>query len=220
MVRDLETSGHALERLTRFEYKDANGRDHGQNVRHRAKEIMALLADPGELQAEREKAKANRAKYTGVSADDMRHGSGFGRSAGGGGGGAPRGAGPSAERPNLVSNVTNSVSSWVPGLEPAGGRHSTLAGASFADRSDASDSHIARHSPDWAPPPRHDDSHVISKRGGGGGAGTAPAAEDALAATQARIEALRVQEGRTEARPFDSGACRACSFGLLSRSLV
>ena len=88
-----------LERLQRFEYKDPNGRDHGANVRHRAQEIAQLVNDPAKVREEREKARANRAKYTGVSAADMRgggSGGGFGNDgrssfgSGGGGGGSRR----------------------------------------------------------------------------------------------------------------------------------
>ncbi|RMZ57716.1 hypothetical protein APUTEX25_001916 [Auxenochlorella protothecoides] len=42
VVRDVESSGGVLDRLTRFQFKDPNGKDHGQNVRHRAGEIVAL----------------------------------------------------------------------------------------------------------------------------------------------------------------------------------
>lgn len=41
-------------------------------MRHRAKEIMELIDDPVRLRDEREKAQANRNKYTGVAAEEVR----------------------------------------------------------------------------------------------------------------------------------------------------
>lgn len=44
-----------LTRLQDFEYKDKGGKDWGLNVRHRAKELGALVCDPERVCAERAK---------------------------------------------------------------------------------------------------------------------------------------------------------------------
>ncbi|CAL8467709.1 g7247 [Coccomyxa elongata] len=77
VVEELVSNLGVIEKLTFFEHKDANGKDWGLNVRQRAKELVALVNDPERMRAERQKAKANEAKYTGVSSDDLRSG-GFG----------------------------------------------------------------------------------------------------------------------------------------------
>lgn len=76
LADDVMASMSVLEKLQNFQYKDANGRDHGANVRHRASEIITLVSDPEKLAAEREKAKVNRSKYRGVSSSDIRSGYG------------------------------------------------------------------------------------------------------------------------------------------------
>ncbi|KAI3648073.1 hypothetical protein MP228_005927 [Amoeboaphelidium protococcarum] len=67
-----------------FKFVDEKGKDQGINVRHRAKEIVELVNDTERLSMERDKAAANRNKYTGVAADEVRSGSGgFGSASGG-----------------------------------------------------------------------------------------------------------------------------------------
>ena len=46
-----------IEKLTFFEYKDANMRDWGINVRQRAKELVALVGDTERLRTERQKVR-------------------------------------------------------------------------------------------------------------------------------------------------------------------
>ncbi|KAK9835022.1 hypothetical protein WJX81_005031 [Elliptochloris bilobata] len=91
VVEELVSNVGVVEKLTSFQHKDANGRDWGLNVRQRAKELAALVIDPDRIRAERQKAKANEKKYTGVSSEEARFGSFGGRSGGGangfGGGG-------------------------------------------------------------------------------------------------------------------------------------
>lgn len=58
----------------------------GVNIRHRATEISELVENPHRLEEERQKAAENKAKYTGVSASQMRAGAtGFGSSTRSGG---------------------------------------------------------------------------------------------------------------------------------------
>ncbi|KAL6777592.1 hypothetical protein ACKKBG_A14885 [Auxenochlorella protothecoides x Auxenochlorella symbiontica] len=209
VVRDVESSGGVLDRLTRFQFKDPNGKDHGQNVRHRAGEIVALVADPPRLAAEREKARANRTKYTGVSAADMRRGAtAFGGGGGSSGGGDAYGSsgGASTARPNLAA----SVSSWAPSVQPSGGWHqsvrgSVLAGDSFtlgegeaqgASLSPGLSTSFSGGAGVGAGAGLDDGSHYISRRRDGAGAG---GAEDAVAATRARIESLRASRGAAAA---------------------
>mmetsp|Transcript_6694 Transcript_6694/g.13298 ORF Transcript_6694/g.13298 Transcript_6694/m.13298 type:complete len:445 (-) Transcript_6694:87-1421(-) len=83
---DVANSSSVLNSLKHFEYKDANGKDHGVNIRHRATEISELVENPHRLEEERQKAAENKAKYTGVSASQMRAGAtGFGSSTRSGG---------------------------------------------------------------------------------------------------------------------------------------
>lgn len=96
-----DARGHItlLKMLRQFHYIDPNGKDQGINVRNRAKELSDLLGDVEKIRSERKKARANKAKYTGVeggggggfsSGSSGRYG-GFGSESGGYGGG---GSGP------------------------------------------------------------------------------------------------------------------------------
>ncbi|KAI1804265.1 ENTH-domain-containing protein [Daldinia bambusicola] len=89
-----DARGHItlLKMLRQFHYIDQNGKDQGINVRNRAKELAELLGDVDRIRAERKKARANKAKYTGVEGGTMggfsgssRYG-GFGSESGGYGG--------------------------------------------------------------------------------------------------------------------------------------
>ncbi|KAI1138022.1 ENTH-domain-containing protein [Hypoxylon sp. FL0543] len=89
-----DARGHItlLKMLRQFHYIDQNGKDQGINVRNRAKELAELLGDVDRIRAERKKARANKAKYTGVEGGSMggfssssRYG-GFGSESGGYGG--------------------------------------------------------------------------------------------------------------------------------------
>ena len=55
VVEELLSNIGVVEKLTGFQHKDANGRDWGLNVRQRAKELAALVADPDRIRAERQK---------------------------------------------------------------------------------------------------------------------------------------------------------------------
>ncbi|KAI1334622.1 ENTH-domain-containing protein [Xylariaceae sp. FL0016] len=88
-----DARGHItlLKMLRQFHFIDQNGKDQGINVRNRAKELAELLGDVDRIRAERKKARANKAKYTGVEGGSMggfsgnRFG-GFGSESGGYGG--------------------------------------------------------------------------------------------------------------------------------------
>lgn len=71
VVYELQGNLSFLEELQRFEYKDKNGRDHGLNVRNRAKELAALVSDQERVLAERDVAQKNKTKYSGVSKSDV-----------------------------------------------------------------------------------------------------------------------------------------------------
>ncbi|GAA6026314.1 hypothetical protein JCM8202_005848 [Rhodotorula sphaerocarpa] len=94
VVDDARSNSSVIRVLRNFHYIDENGKDQGINVRNRAKEINELLGDLDRVRQERRKAKANRAKYTGVSSDGFRSGGGGGGYSGGfsGGGGAASGS--------------------------------------------------------------------------------------------------------------------------------
>ena len=55
MIDELNGNPAVLRKLKDFEYKDASGKDWGLNVRHRAKELGALVSDPEKMRTERSK---------------------------------------------------------------------------------------------------------------------------------------------------------------------
>ncbi|KAI1843613.1 hypothetical protein JX265_007399 [Neoarthrinium moseri] len=98
-----DARGHItlLKMLRQFHFIDQNGKDQGINVRNRAKELAELLGDVDRIRTERKKARANKAKYTGVEGGTMggfssgssgRYG-GFGSESAYGGGGSAAGYG-------------------------------------------------------------------------------------------------------------------------------
>ncbi|GIL55347.1 hypothetical protein Vafri_10899 [Volvox africanus] len=148
-VEELARSVSSLERLRDdFEYKDAQGRDHGINVRQRAGELAALVCNTERVRQEREKAARNANKFKGVSSSDMRGGFGstnYGSSSSGGGGGGGYGYGgfggggfgggggggfqsqgfgstESVHKPNSLHNRTGSGSNHSAGTGPSGRR--------------------------------------------------------------------------------------------------
>lgn len=209
IVGDVQSSSGVLDRLTNFQYKDENMKDHGVNVRHRAKEIIDLVNTPERLRLERDKAKANRQKYRGVSSDQMRTGGQLG------GGGSSFGRSSASDRfTSTTSASLHGTSSTSLGLGSSGSGYGGAAGGhglggglglggtggsySMSRRTDSYDE--TEH-----------DSHYISKRPGGASdapavgatspaaSSAAPAGEDAVAATRARIERLKVHEDKAAA---------------------
>lgn len=81
VIDDARSHLTLLKMLRQFHFIDQNGKDQGLNVRNRAKELADLLSDVEKIRAERKKARANRAKYTGVEGGA---GLGGGFSSGGG----------------------------------------------------------------------------------------------------------------------------------------
>ncbi|KAK9816519.1 hypothetical protein WJX72_001430 [[Myrmecia] bisecta] len=80
VVEELVSNITVIEKLQNFQYKDKNSKDWGINVRQRAKELTNLVLDSERIRQERNKAKVNSQKFTGVSSDDIR-GGGFGAKA-------------------------------------------------------------------------------------------------------------------------------------------
>ncbi|KAG8163332.1 hypothetical protein KVR01_006629 [Diaporthe batatas] len=78
VIDDARSHLTLLKMLRQFHFIDQNGKDQGINVRNRAKELTDLLGDVDRIRAERKKARANKAKYTGVEG-----GAGLGFSSGG-----------------------------------------------------------------------------------------------------------------------------------------
>ena len=95
VIDDARSHLTLLKMLRQFHFIDQNGKDQGINVRNRAKELAELLSDVDRIRSDRKKARANRAKYTGVeggstlggglSGSSGRYG-GFGSESGGYGG--------------------------------------------------------------------------------------------------------------------------------------
>jgi epsin len=84
---------YEIKALKNFHFVTEKGKDEGINgwlsnaelilkVRHRAQEIADLLNDTDRIKDERKRAKENRGKYKGVSADQMKY-QGFGNKSGG-----------------------------------------------------------------------------------------------------------------------------------------
>ncbi|KAH7885204.1 hypothetical protein F5I97DRAFT_1347265 [Phlebopus sp. FC_14] len=71
VVDDARSHISTLKMLRNFHYIDDKGKDEGQNVRNRARELVELLSDVETIRAERRKAKANRNKYIGTGNDPM-----------------------------------------------------------------------------------------------------------------------------------------------------
>lgn len=76
VVDDSRSHISTLKMLRNFHYIDDKGKDEGQNVRNRARELVDLLSDVENIRTERRKAKANRHKYTGTGNDSMSFSSG------------------------------------------------------------------------------------------------------------------------------------------------
>lgn len=100
VIDDARSHLTLLKMLRQFHFIDQNGKDQGINVRTRSKELADLLGDVERIRAERKKARANKAKYTGVEGgtsfgggfssgggSSSRYG-GFGSDSGGYGGGS------------------------------------------------------------------------------------------------------------------------------------
>ena len=84
VIEDARDHMRDLKRLQKFEYVDPEGKDCGINVREKARIIVELLNSNEQLTAERDKARANKNKYSGTSSESQ------GFSGGGGGGGGLR----------------------------------------------------------------------------------------------------------------------------------
>ena len=55
VVQELSSNVVVIEKLENFQYKDKNGKDFGENVRHRAKQLAELIIDPDRIRDERRK---------------------------------------------------------------------------------------------------------------------------------------------------------------------
>ncbi|CAG8472956.1 8307_t:CDS:2 [Funneliformis caledonium] len=81
VVDDARAHMATVKMMRNFCFVDEKGKDHGVNVRNRARELAELLGDIEKIRQERKKAKANRTKFTGVSSDTIGYG-GFSGSSG------------------------------------------------------------------------------------------------------------------------------------------
>ena len=57
VVQELSSNVVVIEKLENFQYKDKNGKDFGENVRHRAKQLAELIIDPDRIRDERRKVQ-------------------------------------------------------------------------------------------------------------------------------------------------------------------
>jgi ENTH domain len=60
VLQELSSNVVVIEKLGNFQYKDRNGKDFGENVRHRAKELSQLIMDPERIREERRKVQTDR----------------------------------------------------------------------------------------------------------------------------------------------------------------
>ena len=90
-VEDGRDHIYQIRTLCDFQYTEPGGVDQGINVREKSRQIVDLLNDRERLKEEREKARANRGKYGGVSSQRMQgfgSGGGFGNDSNSGFGGS------------------------------------------------------------------------------------------------------------------------------------
>ena len=90
-VEDARDHMYQLRSLCDFHAPPEGGQDSGLNVREKSRAICELLDDRERLKEEREKARANRGKYGGVSSQRMQgfgSGGGFGNDSSSGFGGS------------------------------------------------------------------------------------------------------------------------------------
>jgi epsin len=204
IVQDVQSSMSVLERLQHFQYKDPNGRDHGANVRHRAKELIDLVSSADRIQQEREKAKANRSKYRGVSGDEIRVG-GFGStttttSSSYGAGGASGGYSGSNTKNNLSTRRPGE--SWG-GTGTGSGMNNSSTRPSYSYNSNEgtgagyNNNNITSSSSNPSTGRQGDFLHISSDRSNDGGGGNTT---EAVTATQERIERLRLAKAEEERR--------------------
>ena len=71
VIEEARDHRRELKALQKFEYVDADGKNQGANVSERARLILELMGDDARLSEEREKARAARDRFKGVSAQDM-----------------------------------------------------------------------------------------------------------------------------------------------------
>jgi len=129
-----------LRSLENYTFTDENGKDMGINVRHRAKQLIEFIQDDERLREERKKAKKNKDKYIGVSADSMSGGFGFhGKSTGGG---YSDNWSDSPTKHGNGSDTEDNEGQWT-SAEPA----TTREKSSFEDLSPVSESSSSRDSP-------------------------------------------------------------------------
>jgi len=76
VIEDARDHLREIKKLQKFEFVDADGKDQGINIREKARQLIELLNSDEQLNAEREKARTTRNKYSGVSAADMSSGGG------------------------------------------------------------------------------------------------------------------------------------------------
>jgi len=71
VIEDARDHVRDIKKMHKFEYTDADGKDCGLNVREKARQLVEILGNEEQLSAERDKARANKNKFTGTSADDL-----------------------------------------------------------------------------------------------------------------------------------------------------
>lgn len=96
VIDDCRSRVYELRTLKHFEHVDEDGKDQGQNVRIKSKNLVDMLMDDRRLRDEREKARANKSKFTAISSSDRYGASAGGFGSGGGSGNTGRFGGMSS----------------------------------------------------------------------------------------------------------------------------
>ncbi|KAJ3306401.1 hypothetical protein HDV03_005368 [Kappamyces sp. JEL0829] len=108
VIDDAKRRIYEIKGCETYQYMDDKRKDQGINIRHRATKIIELLGSDDMIRAERQKAKDNKSKYTGVSSYDMRSGS---SSSGGFGGSSTRYGGFGSDSVRSSGGFRDEVSS-------------------------------------------------------------------------------------------------------------
>ncbi|XP_022878835.1 clathrin interactor EPSIN 3-like isoform X2 [Olea europaea var. sylvestris] len=69
-IDEIREHTYQISALFDFQYVDSSGRDQGSNVRRKSQSLLALVNDKEQIQEVREKAAANRDKYSNTSTGD------------------------------------------------------------------------------------------------------------------------------------------------------
>ena len=71
VIEDCRDHVRDLKKMQKFEFIDTDGKDCGLNVREKARQLVEILGNDEQLTAERNKARANKNKFTGTCSEEL-----------------------------------------------------------------------------------------------------------------------------------------------------